>query len=181
MLHVQKWTNRRTDSTTTIWVWLSCNFIVDLFEIICLIIQSERSRNESWLVFFLCASYQMSNWTIDYNKFAAKYATLKCKQTYETMTTDTLIDFTTCANVYRFIGSTSFLVANRHNSCTSRKHHHCQKTPFNGIYPSKYLIDLCSFHWNKSSKKLNENIAWCLNIKLKNPLNIFNFSKFHQN
>lgn len=127
MLHVQKWTNRRTDSTTTIWVWLSCNFIVDLFEIICLIIQSERSRNESWLVFFLCASYQMSNWTIDYNKFAAKYATLKCKQTYETMTTDTLIDFTTCANVYRFIGSTSFLVANRHNSCTSRKHHHCQK------------------------------------------------------
>lgn len=56
-----------------------------------------------------------------------------------------------------------------------------KKTTFNGIYPSKYLIDLCSFHWNKSSKKLNENIAWCLNIKLENPLNIFNFSKFHQN
>lgn len=87
----------------------------------------------------------------------------KRKQIHETMTTDTLIDFTTCANVS---GYRIHLIshANRHKPCATNTHTNSlpnaviQKDTVK-LNLSKYLIDLCGFlsHRNES------NAAKCIN------------------
>lgn len=104
------------------------------------------------------------------------------------MTTDTLIDFTTCANVLSVYWIHLISHGNRHNSFIFILKH-----PFNGTQKllcihihadwldlSKYLIDLCGFHWNlpKSQKLARRNISLISSIFLHSHTFVFYCAKY---